>query len=287
MWGSTAWQQKKTPSTLTRNVARQSASANSATEPSRHTPALFTRRSTAPSVSIASATMRRRLPVADVRHDGGPASARRPDLGGDGGGPVRLDVVDRDPHPSRASRSAMARPMPVPAPVTSAVRGAGEIRHGIALRQITRCVAQAPDLGVGVAELAQDLVGLLAGHGRRPADGGPPRRELEREPEEAHPARRRDGRPPPPRPPPGRPGRRRPRRACGPAPPRPRAAPGDRPTPRSSASASRARGCGRSPPGPGSCTGPSLYGASAGRSSACCRTLSGDIDRTSQPSRVS
>jgi hypothetical protein len=40
-----------------------------------------------------------RVPLADIRHDGGATRARRRDLGGDGGGPARLDVVDRDAPP--------------------------------------------------------------------------------------------------------------------------------------------------------------------------------------------
>src|SRR5262245_48458455 len=188
MCGITAWQQKKTPSTLTRKVSRQSASANSVTAPSRQTPALLTKRSTLPSRSIADATRRwaaSRLPTsatiaaprAPCAFTSATTAAARPDS-------TSLTAI---PQPSRASRSAIARPMPVPAPVISAVRGADDDASvGRPPRSDDPLLAQAPDFRVRIPGLAQKPLRVLARHGRGAIDGGTPRGELERKPEQAH-----------------------------------------------------------------------------------------------------
>src|SRR4051794_22597071 len=115
--GATARQQWKVPPTLTSKQRRQSAGSSSSTAPSVSTPALFTSTSIRPNRSTAAATAR----STDDRSvtstsSWSSRSAGTFELSGNATSSATTS------HPSAPNRSAIAAPMPRPAPVTTTTR---------------------------------------------------------------------------------------------------------------------------------------------------------------------
>ena len=94
-------------------------------------PALLTTRSTPPKASAPSATAAGDLLLVGHVDGHGYGDVRAADLRGDLRGGLAVEVGDHDAGAFGASRWAMARPMPEPAPVTSATRAASGLGVGI------------------------------------------------------------------------------------------------------------------------------------------------------------
>src|SRR4051794_9264193 len=118
--GSTAWMHRRVPHRLVFITAWNVSSAIASTSPETTIPALFTRMSTWPSVAITDA-----MPSATdassststISSDSGRSPAASSRLAPD----ASERTVAYTRHPSRARRSAVAKPIPVEQPVTIAI----------------------------------------------------------------------------------------------------------------------------------------------------------------------
>ena len=122
MCGRKAWIAVKTDVRFTSSVLRHSSGVSSRKGRNTAHPALFTRMSTAGNAASAAAAIRRTSSGSATSHRHHSArrpSARIPAAVSSSSGAVR--AARNTSQPSRAKASAMARPMPRPAPVMTAV----------------------------------------------------------------------------------------------------------------------------------------------------------------------
>ncbi len=125
--GTAKWQPWMTPSKFTSISKRQSSSGISPTAPATATPALFTIRSRPPQRSIAPSTsafmssgLRTSVRVATTAPEGASLAVSS--------AAARFRSLARTVAPREASSSVMARPKPLPAPVTTARAFWGSLR---------------------------------------------------------------------------------------------------------------------------------------------------------------